>query len=285
MEIIIFLFILVAIALVVWSLITSRSGALLRKPQDDSGVKFQKPQFDFAGVLPTSPFLQSTGMAVSIKKTLDTAHVHISPGAFFNLKVLLCILLGALTVLVSGKFDPLLLVIFVAIGYILPDFYLKRKIAKRKLMIVRRLPETVDLLGLCIEAGLDFVNSVKWVIERTPHNPMTEELTFVIEEIKWGKPRVQALKDMSRRLEIPELSSFVQTIIQAERMGTPVAEAFTILSEDARAQRFHRGERIALQAPIKILLPLIFFIMPVIGIVVGGPILLTFMQGGIAGLK
>jgi tight adherence protein C len=91
---------------------------------------------------------------------------------------------------------------------------------------------------------------------------------------------------MSRRLDIPEISSFVQTIIQAERMGTPVAEAFTILSEDTRMQRFHRGERIALQAPIKILIPLIFFIMPVIGIVIGGPILLQFMAGGLtAGLK
>jgi len=82
-------------------------------------------------------------------------------------------------------------------------------------------------------------------------------------------------------LNVPEVSSFVQTLVQAERMGTPVSEAFTILSEDARLQRFHRGERIALQAPIKILIPLIFCILPVIGIVVGGPIFLQFMQGGV----
>lgn len=282
MEIVIFLFILSSIGLVVWSLISSRSSTFLRIPEDGVSVKFQKPKFDFARIFPTGAFLQSTGMAASLKKTLDTAHISISPGAFFNLRILLCVLLGVLAVVASGKFDPLVLIIFIAIGYVGPEFYLKRRIAKRKYLIARSLPETVDLLGLCIEAGLDFVNAVKWVIERTPHTPMTEELTFVVDEIKWGKPRVQALKDMSRRLEISEMSSFVQTIIQAERMGTPVAEAFTILSEDARAQRFHRGERIALQAPIKILLPLIFFIMPVIGIVVGGPILLTFMQGGLA---
>jgi tight adherence protein C len=285
MEIVIFLFILGAIGLVVWSLISPKPGTLLRIPQDGSAVKFQKPKFDFARILPTGLFLQSTGMAASLKKILETAHVGMSPGAFFNLKILLCILLGALVAVVSGKSDPLILIIAVVIGYILPDFYLKRKVAQRKYLIARRLPETVDLLGLCIEAGLDFVNAVKWVIERTPHTPMTEELTFVIDEIKWGKPRIQALKDMAHRLEIPEMSSFVQTIIQAERMGTPVAEAFAILSEDARAQRFHRGERTALQAPIKILLPLIFFIMPVIGIIVGGPILLTFMQGGLGGFK
>lgn len=285
MEIVIFLFILGSIGLVVWSLISSQPSTLLRIPQDGPGGKFQKPKFDFARIFPTGSFLQSTGMAASLKKALDTAHVGISPGAFFNLKILLCILLGVLAVVANGKSDPLILIIVIAIGYIIPDLYLKRKIAKRKYLIARRLPETVDLLGLCIEAGLDFVSAVKWVIERTPHTPMTEELVFVIDEIKWGKPRIQALKDMSRRLEISEMNSFVRTIIQAERMGTPVAEAFTILSEDARAQRFHRGERIALLAPIKILLPLIFFIMPVIGIVVGGPILLTFMQGGLTGFK
>jgi len=285
MQIAIFILIIGAIGLVGWGLIYSKPSTLLRIPQDGSGAKFQKPKFDFARIFPTGLFLQKTGMAVSLKRILENAHVGISPGAFFNLKILLCILCVALAIIISGNSDPLILIIAIALGYIIPDFYLKRKISKRKYLIARRLPETVDLLGLCIEAGLDFVNAVKWVIERTPHTLMTEELAFVIEEIKWGKPRIQALKDMSHRLEIPEMTSFVQTIIQAERMGTPVAEAFAILSEDARAQRFHRGERTALQAPIKILLPLIFFIMPVIGIVVGGPILLTFMQGGLTGLK
>jgi tight adherence protein C len=283
MEIVIFIFILGSIILVAWGLISSRSSSLSQMPQGGSALKVPKVPFDFARILPTGSFLRSTGMEVSLKKTLDTAHVNITPGSFFNLKIILCVLLGALSVVFVGKLEPLLLIIFVALGYVIPDFYLRRKVSQRKNLIARRLPETVDLLGLCIEAGLDFVSAVKWVIERTPHTAMTEELAFVIDEIKWGKPRIQALKDMGHRLEIPEMSSFVQTIIQAERMGTPVAEAFTILSEDARAQRFHRGERTALQAPIKILLPLIFFIMPVIGIVVGGPILLTFMQGGVKG--
>lgn len=283
MEIIIFIFILASIGLIIWGLISAQSSVRLRLPEGESTVKIPTPAFDFARILPTGTFLQSTGMASSLKKSLDTAHINITAGAFFNLKIFLCVFLAVLSVVVMEKPEPLLIIISVAMGYILPDFYLKRKIIQRRILIARRLPETVDLLGLCIEAGLDFVSAVKWVIDRTPHTAMTEELAFVIDEIKWGKPRVQALKDMSRRLEIPEISSFVQTIIQAERMGTPVAEAFTILSEDARAQRFHRGERTALQAPIKILFPLIFFIMPVIGIIVGGPILLTFMQGGIKG--
>lgn len=284
MEIVIFLFVIGSVGLVVWS-IYSKQKSILHLPKDVASIKFKKPGFDFLRILPTRAFLESSGMSARIKKTLDTAHISISPEAFFNLKIIIIILLAVLIVTVVGKVDPILTIIAVAVGYIIPDFYLKRKIAKRRYLIARGLPETVDLLGLCIEAGLDFVNAVKWVIDKTPYTPMTEELAFVLEEIKWGKPRIQALKDMSRRLNISEISSFARTLIQAERMGTPIVEAFTILSEDARAQRFRRGERIALQAPIKILLPLIFFIMPVIGIIVGGPILLQFMQGGLTGLK
>ena len=285
MDIFVYLFILAAIGLVIWSLVASRGGATLHLPKSGFTTVNHKPRIDLSRILPTRALLEKTGMLVKIKKSIDAAHMHISPEGFFNLKLIIMVLLAVISVVATGTINPVFVSIAVISGYLVPDFFLKQKIAKRKYLIARCLPETVDLLGLCIEAGLDFVNAVKWVIAKTPSTPMIEELSFVLEEMKWGKPRIQALKDMSRRLDIPEIGSFVQTIIQAERMGTPVAEAFTILSEDARAQRFHRGERIALQAPIKILLPLIFFIMPVIGIVIGGPILLQFMQGGLTGFK
>jgi tight adherence protein C len=119
--------------------------------------------------------------------------------------------------------------------------------------------------------------AIKWVINKAHPNPLIEELAVVLEEIKWGKPRTEALRDMSRRLNVPEVNSFVRTIVHAERMGTPVAEAFAVLSEDMRLQRFRIGERFALKAPIKILFPLIFFILPVIGIIIIGPVFLQFV--------
>ena len=178
------------------------------------------------------------------------------------------------------KIDPPTLVVASIIGGMLPDIWFNKKINERKFLIVRHLPETIDLLGLCIEAGLDFTTSVKWVIDKAPVNPLIEELGLVLEQIKWGKPRTQSLKDMAKRLNITEISSLVQTMVQAERMGTPVSQTFAILSEDTRAQRYNRGERIALKAPLKMLIPLIFCILPVIAIVVGGPILLQFQSGG-----
>lgn len=285
MDILIYFLIISAIALILWSTVYLRRGPAIRLKQDVFNEKINRSHFDLSKLLPTRDLLERTGLLLKIKNKIDVAHVNISPVGFFNLKILLILTLVVIVVVILGKVEPFVILIAIIIGYILPDFYLKQKLNKRKNMISRRLPETVDLLGLCIEAGLDFVSAVRWVVDKTPGTAMTEELAFVVEEIKWGKPRIQALKDMARRLDIPEMTSFVQTIIQADRMGTPVAEAFTIISEDARAQRFHRGQRTALQAPIKILVPLIFFIMPVIGIVIGGPILLQFMQGGLTGLK
>ncbi len=285
MDILIYLLIISAVVLIAWAMASSWRVSAMRLKQDSFIEKTNKPLFDLSKLLPTRDILERSGLLVKIKNKIDAAHVSISPVAFFNLKIIIMLTFVFLSIIATGKINPIYILISLVIGYIIPEIYLKQKLTKRKNLISRRLPETVDLLGLCIEAGLDFVSAVKWVIDKTPGTAMTEELAFVVEEIKWGKPRIQALKDMSRRLDIPEMTSFVQTIIQADRMGTPVAEAFTIISEDARAQRFHRGQRIALQAPIKILLPLIFFIMPVIGIVIGGPILLQFMQGGLTGLK
>lgn len=230
------------------------------------------------------PFSQSLlerlKLAGKIKNRLDAAHVKLAPAEFFNLKLLLMLFLGILVFVVEKKLEPMVLLVAGFLGYVIPEIYLNRKIAKRKRAIARIIPETVDLLGLCVEAGLDFTSAVRWITERRAfNNPMMDELTFVLEEIRWGKPRSQALKDMAKRLNIPEVSSFAQTLVQAERMGTPVSEAFNILSEDTRLQRFHRGERYAMQAPIKILIPLVFCILPVIGIIIGGPILLQFMQG------
>jgi len=224
--------------------------------------------------------LEKFKLDIALKDRVDAAHVHLTPIEFFNIKLIMFIILGCVGFFGFSKTSPIAPIIGCAFGYILPDFWLSKKIAQRKYEIARILPETVDLLALCVEAGLDFTTATKWVIEKIPSNPLIEEMSFVLEEIKWGKPRVQALRDMAKRLNISEVSSFVQTLVQAERMGTPVSEAFAILSEDTRLQRFHRGERIAMKAPIKILIPLIFCILPVIAIIIGGPILLQFMQGG-----
>lgn len=219
-----------------------------------------------------------------IKQRLGAGRLRLSPSQFFNLKILAVMLMAGAGFLLLNRPEPIVLLIACVSGFFLPDLWLFKRINQRKHQIVRVLPETVDLLSLCVEAGLDFIASIRWIIEKKLFiNPMIEELAFVAEEVSWGKPRLVALKDMAVRLNISPVSSFIQTLVQAERMGTPVVEALSILSDDLRLQRFRQGERLALQGPIKILVPLVFCILPVIAIIVAGPIFLQFMQGNILG--
>ena len=165
-------------------------------------------------------------------------------------------------------------------GYFIPMFWLKSRIGSRERAIVRLLPEIIDLLSLCIGAGLDFLMALNKVVnlKRFQKEPLIAELVVTLQEIKFGKRRAEALKNMAKRIGLPELGSFVRTVVQADRMGTPIGEVLAIHSADVRAERLIKAERIALKAPIKILFPLIFFIMPCVAIIVGAPIFIQFMN-------
>ncbi|MCM8797117.1 MAG: type II secretion system F family protein [Candidatus Omnitrophica bacterium] len=233
----------------------------------------------FGFLIPLSAIiLRRTKLDSRIRLKMDAAHIPLTAAAFFNFKIILAVLSG-----LGGYFGfkdmPAITPGLALLGFFLPDIIVGRKIARRRTLIAKLLPETVDLLGLCVEAGLDLTTAIRWVVDKVPPNPLTEELAFLLEEIKWGKPRNQALKDMARRINLTEFFSFVHALVQSDRMGTPVAEAFAIISEDTRLHRFNRGERIALKAPIKILIPLIFCILPVIAIIVAGPIIIKFSEG------
>lgn len=215
----------------------------------------------------------------TLRNKLDSAKVKMAPSDFMGLKIG-CSIAGAVIGLMIPPTPEILNgAIGMFMGYAIPDVWVKQKIRKRKEEICRVMPETIDLIGLCVEAGLDFMTASKWVIEKSRPNPFLEELAIVLEEIRWGRSRAEALKEMSKRLNISEVSTFVHTLVQADRLGTSISETFNILSEDTREQRFRRGERFALKAPLKILIPLVFFILPVIAIIVGGPVMLQFMTG------
>jgi pilus assembly protein TadC len=204
--------------------------------------------------------------------------VGFTPEEFFLIKELMIVLLLALFIPVLGK-DQLVLSILIGFagGWSLPDFWMRAQIQGIKDQIVRQLPDTVDLLGLCVNAGLDFMMALKWVVEKSAPCAFVGELNNVLQEINVGKPRRDALRDLAKKYDLPDLSTFARTLIQADKMGTSVSEALNILSEDMRLARFRRGEAMALKAPLKMLFPLLFCIFPVVGILVGAPIFLDFM--------
>lgn len=214
-----------------------------------------------------------------ITKDLSMAHVHMTPEEFFLLKEAGIILTLMLTYPMI-KPDMMMFWLFMSssVGYMLPEYWLKGKISKVKGNLVKELPDAIDLLGLCVNAGLDFMLALKWVVEKSPPSVMTNELNILLQEINVGKTRRDALKDLSAKYNLPDLSSFSRTLIQADKMGTSVSEALNLLSEDMRLARFRRGEQLAMKAPMKLLVPLLLFIFPVVGILVAGPIFLQFIE-------
>lgn len=214
-----------------------------------------------------------------LTKDLMIARVNLTPEEFLLIKEISMI--GLLFISFPSITVDILLgwigVCLVA-GYMIPEFWLKSRIKKVKGVIVRDLPDAIDLLGLCVNAGLDFMLSLKWVVEKSPPSIMIEELNTILQEINVGKTRRDAIKDLALRYELPDLSTFARTLIQADKMGTSVTEALNILSEDMRISRYRRGEQMALKSPMKMLVPLLLFIFPVVGILVAGPILIDFME-------
>ncbi len=212
---------------------------------------------------------------------LSFSGIVLNPEEFFLAKVLLVPVILVAAHVLAGGIDMPKIFIGIAVAWFLPEIWLNRQYQRRQREILKKIPETIDLLYLCVSGGLDFIAGLHFVIQTlTISNPFVKELARVLQEINVGKPRREALKDMSKRLNISEISSFVRVLIQAESMGTSVAEALRQIAEEASFRRFQRAEKIALLAPVKMLFPLVFFIMPVVGIIVAGPIFLQFMQGG-----
>lgn len=196
--------------------------------------------------------------------------------SLISVPVLSFIFLGNLTLPENTLF-----IFSLVVGFLLPELWLNAQIKKRQRQIRRDLPNIIDLLNLCVSGGLDFMLAVNRVVKDLKPCELTQELAEVYRETQMGKSRREALKNFAWRTDMPEVYSFVRTLVQADRMGTPMADALKLQSEEIRTMRFHRGEAMALKAPIKLLFPLFAFILPVVLIIVGGPIILQFVNEGI----
>lgn len=228
------------------------------------------------------PLLDKLNLRKKMREKLGLGRWQILPEEFMARKIALAALFPFLFFFLEISTNTVLLIIFALVGFILPDMILNSKIKKRKAAIVKVLPETVDLLSLCVGAGLDFLSATRWIIDKVKPNAMIDELKEMLDEINLGKSRLESLRGMSKRLNIPEITSFVRVLRQAEKIGSPVEEAFAIISEDNRRTRRNRGEKQALKAPLKMLIPLLL-IMLVLLIIVGGPIMIHFLKGGLGG--
>ncbi|QRK05421.1 type II secretion system F family protein [Archangium violaceum] len=172
---------------------------------------------------------------------------------------------------------------FMLFGLYYPIIWVNDQVKKRHLLISRALPYSLDLLTLSVEAGLDFTGALAKVVEKGKSGPLREELQIVLKQLKMGKTREEALKSMIVRVDLPPLTTFVTALIQADKMGTSLGKVLRIQSTQLRIDRTQRAEKLAGEAPVKMLFPLIACIFPTVFMVLFGPIVFQFMFGDVGG--
>ena len=161
-------------------------------------------------------------------------------------------------------------------GYTAPEFWLGGRVKKRQKAILLQIPDALDLLTISVRAGLGFDGALGKVIEKM-RGPLIEEFRRALAEIRVGKPRREALRDIVQRTDVPALSSFIGAIIQAEQLGVSISKVLQVQSEQLRIERRQRAEAQAARAPIKMLFPLVGCIFPSLFIVILGPALILIM--------
>ena len=165
-------------------------------------------------------------------------------------------------------------------GFYLPDIWLYIRTKRRKAKIMEALPDALDLLVICVEAGLGLDAAVNRVAQEIAlrSDVLSDELILMNLEIRAGKLRQDALRNLAKRTDLDAIQSLVTLLIQTEKFGTSIAQALKVYSDSFRTQRYQKAEEIASKLPVKLLFPLIFFIFPSLFVVILGPAVIRFYE-------
>lgn len=224
------------------------------------------------------------------RKRLEMAGMagDVDPSVFFAGRIVFALVMPFIAFMVffvnsTGFFGPvmstIILIASAPFGYFLLPLWLGSKISKRQDEIVKALPDALDLLTICVEAGLGFDAAMGKVYEKWD-NDLALAFGRVLREIQLGKGRREALKDMSDRLEVPDVTTFIAAVIQADSLGVSMAQILRVQSDQMRVKRRQRAQEKAQQAPVKMLIPMVFLIFPSIWIVLLGPAMIQVMDSG-----
>jgi tight adherence protein C len=236
--------------------------------------------------------LSRTGGRLSSASSAETAEKRLAmagnPGDlkltdWMGVKMLVALTTGGclflLFALVSGNVvsSAFIGMVFAGIGFLIPEFWLGGRIKARQKLILKMIPDTLDLLTISVRAGLGFDAALAKVVEKL-QGPLTDEFRRALAEVRVGKARRDALRDMIPRTNVQPLSNFIGAIIQAETLGVSISKVLQVQSEQLRIERRQRAEEQAARAPIKMLFPLVGCIFPSLFIVILGPAIISIMQ-------
>ena len=230
----------------------------------------------------TARRISPVGMVETLERRVELAAVRWPVERFLILKfgAAGALLAGGLVYSsVSGSSTGLLSAVAACIvGYLLPDVVLSRLASARQLAISNALPDTLDQLTICVEAGLGF-DAAMARVAKSGRGPLAEEVARLLQDLRVGVPRAEALDALLARTDVPELRQFVHAVIQAETYGVPVSKVLRAQAAEQREKRRFRAEERAMKLPVKVIFPLVFCILPVLFIVVISPAFIKLSGG------
>lgn len=257
----------------------------------DFGQRIILPFFDRIGELAQRFTPQATLESARLRLEMAGNPMQMNPAFFLMLRFVFAVLFGGILFLILARTGGNWLqglgisLLFLLIGFAFPSLWLSGRIKARQKAVFRAMPDALDLLTISVEAGLGFDAAMSKVHEKWI-NELALEFGRVIQEIRLGKLRRDALRDMSDRLGVAEMSSFVAAVIQSEQLGVSMAKVLRIQSDQMRVRRRQMAEEEAHKAPIKMVFPIALLIFPSIMIILLGPaamLLLTSPLGAILG--
>jgi tight adherence protein C len=204
-----------------------------------------------------------------------------SPAQLVGLQLFSSLAMGMLVLLgewMLGFFSASHLLLGMALGCALPLLSVRDLKLRRERAIVRSLPVYLDFLTMATQAGLNMTGAIHQAVDKGPESPLKIELKKFLRDLRAGMAKEDSFRDMDRRLEIAEISAFVTAVIQAERTGAAIGETLKIQADQRRTERFLRAEKLAMQAPVKMIFPLVAFIFPTTFIVIFYPIGIKLME-------
>ena len=177
----------------------------------------------------------------------------------------------------GGTFGLVIALVGAAIGFIAPEFVINSRVRGRKDEMKTDLPNVLDLLSVCVEAGLGFDQALVKLNERM-EGPLVDEFALVLHEMRIGQSRSAALKNLAERVDSPDVGQFARAIIQADQLGISLSRILKVQSQDMRVRRQLAAEEKAMKAPVKMLFPTVIFIFPSMFVVALGPAMLNLMK-------
>ncbi|MGK5086272.1 type II secretion system F family protein [Bdellovibrionota bacterium FG-2] len=213
---------------------------------------------------------------------------ELTPDEFISFKLVLIIFFPIIGgILKAGDFIDVsrMLILGSGIaGWFYPDMWVNGRMKARQKQILKAMPFIVDLLALSTEAGLDFIGAIGKVVEKANPSPLVEEFGQLLKEIRVGASRQDALRELALRINMTEINSFIAILISADQMGASIGKILRQQSETIRSERMVRAEKAGAMAAQQILLPLVIFILPAVMLMIFGPFILSYVNGGGGGI-